>query len=637
MSIIHKTDNIISNTNTLTILNTKFPDKDINSVVDSILTNGTSINTYEIGLRTLQNDTSAIFVDTSTPITGQTLITNSSTNAIWGFINDSVKKNVLVETIINGTLATSFENGDTINGVVLTTNDRILIRNQTDPIENGIYIVNASGAPTRSSDYANGSNVAGTSVISQTTKTLYLCSNADGSAIVGTDPLEFIASNMLENRTNNYYVLVNNVDRLEEFLLNAGSGTIEISNGTYQLTSVISIGGSNKIISGKGMPTLQLNGNLSLLEIDNGFSNILIEDIIFDLAITSDVVGINILDCSNVIIKNCRFINNGIDNSPFIRFNSTYSNITIINCQFEIFNTISNIGIDFITAHDGVIIENCTFTRTSITGDVIYINGEIGNSIISNCTFINYNNSSAITLNTDTRTQIINSCLFVNCDDGITLTGNGNCIITNNIIDTCTNCMLISESAIISGNVLKNFTTNGISLNDANSSYSIVCSNSFNSSSNCIVNANTSDGNIICNNSFPFSYSDIPISIDVAAVMLVRILRNANYNFNGSTLGAMDIRHSDYIVVDTYADTEVSIRDSTLNSHGKIIVCGYQKSFDVIYTSQTFAPTNTTPLNGVSYTVFSLTNSLGAPLVKTSIIWTGDGWRQFGEGNAFYL
>lgn len=57
-----------------------------------------------------------------------------------------------VATTTNGTLATAFENGDTIDGVVLATNDRILIKNQTSTLENGIYFVNASGAPTRALD-----------------------------------------------------------------------------------------------------------------------------------------------------------------------------------------------------------------------------------------------------------------------------------------------------------------------------------------------------------------------------------------------------------------------------------------------------------------------------------------------------
>jgi microcystin-dependent protein len=50
------------------------------------------------------------------------------------------------------TLATDFENGDTIDGVVLATADRILVKNQAAPAANGTYTVEAAGAPTRTTD-----------------------------------------------------------------------------------------------------------------------------------------------------------------------------------------------------------------------------------------------------------------------------------------------------------------------------------------------------------------------------------------------------------------------------------------------------------------------------------------------------
>ena len=56
-------------------------------------------------------------------------------------------------TTAAGTLASDFENGDTIDGVVLATGDRLLIKNQVAQTANGIYTVNASGAPTRATDY----------------------------------------------------------------------------------------------------------------------------------------------------------------------------------------------------------------------------------------------------------------------------------------------------------------------------------------------------------------------------------------------------------------------------------------------------------------------------------------------------
>lgn len=59
---------------------------------------------------------------------------------------------VRVATTANGTLATAFDNGSTIDGVTLATNDRILIKDQSDATVNGVYIVQASGAPVRATD-----------------------------------------------------------------------------------------------------------------------------------------------------------------------------------------------------------------------------------------------------------------------------------------------------------------------------------------------------------------------------------------------------------------------------------------------------------------------------------------------------
>jgi len=64
---------------------------------------------------------------------------------------------VKLSTIVAGVLATDFENGDTLDGMTLVTGDRILIKDQTNAVENGIYIVNGSGAPTRSTDMSSGS------------------------------------------------------------------------------------------------------------------------------------------------------------------------------------------------------------------------------------------------------------------------------------------------------------------------------------------------------------------------------------------------------------------------------------------------------------------------------------------------
>ena len=71
---------------------------------------------------------------------------------------------VRIATTANGTLATAFANGQTVDGVVLATDDRILIKDQTTATEDGIYLVQAAGAPLRAEDLQTGANAFGITV-----------------------------------------------------------------------------------------------------------------------------------------------------------------------------------------------------------------------------------------------------------------------------------------------------------------------------------------------------------------------------------------------------------------------------------------------------------------------------------------
>lgn len=112
------------------------------------------------------------------------------------YVDDTVagiswKNEVRVATTASGALASAFANGSTVDGVTLATGDRILIKDQSTQSENGIYTVNASGVPTRSTDadsdtdlkgaavfVANGTLNGGTRWVSNTTGTITLGSTA---------------------------------------------------------------------------------------------------------------------------------------------------------------------------------------------------------------------------------------------------------------------------------------------------------------------------------------------------------------------------------------------------------------------------------------------------------------------------
>jgi len=75
------------------------------------------------------------------------------------------KAPVRVATTTAGTLVSAFANGQSIDGVILATGDRVLIKDQAAGAENGLYTVNASGAPSRALDAdTNGELAPGTAV-----------------------------------------------------------------------------------------------------------------------------------------------------------------------------------------------------------------------------------------------------------------------------------------------------------------------------------------------------------------------------------------------------------------------------------------------------------------------------------------
>lgn len=113
----------------------------------------------------------------------------------------NLRANVRVATTTNGTLATAFANGQMVDGVTLATDDRILLKDQSVGSENGIFVVQATGAPVRAEDLTDGDSANSVFLWVQEGTTNanseWICTSASGSDVVGTNSLTFTQADVV--------------------------------------------------------------------------------------------------------------------------------------------------------------------------------------------------------------------------------------------------------------------------------------------------------------------------------------------------------------------------------------------------------------------------------------------------------
>lgn len=201
LTVIHNgSDNYItSNTGDLIINN-----DNATGSTSMILGSEDALSSFKV----LDNSTSELFkldasglITVTDRITGLSAPISDTDAANKGYVDASIqglkwKDSVRAASTVNGNLASDFEDGDTLDNVTLSTGDRILIKNQTAGIENGIYIVQSTGAPTRSTDLPPGSSASGISVFIDEGTTLsdsaWVCTNDPPSDITNTFALDFV-------------------------------------------------------------------------------------------------------------------------------------------------------------------------------------------------------------------------------------------------------------------------------------------------------------------------------------------------------------------------------------------------------------------------------------------------------------
>lgn len=245
-----------------------------------------------------------------------------------------VKQSVDIATVTDGNLATDFNPGTVIDDYTLREYDRILIKNQINPVQNGIYIIYSTGPPQRSLDLPEGDHAAGIFTFirygSVQASTGWICNSNQDYDLIGTNGIYFaqfsglgaiVAGAGLTKNFNEIYVNVddysieidNDILRIKDTTLGTGltggSGQIiqttndqshvtklgTINTGIWQASTVqVSYGGTGR--------TLLSRGNILFGNDTDGIlntNNLFYDDVNGRLGVGTDTPSTN-LEISNV-------------------------------------------------------------------------------------------------------------------------------------------------------------------------------------------------------------------------------------------------------------------------------------------------------------------------------------------------
>jgi hypothetical protein len=158
-----------------------------------------STSRTNLGLGTIATQAASSVALTGGTITGLGSPSVSSDAATKSYVDTAVagirtRAVCRAASTANVVIASALENGDTLDGVTLATGNRVLLKDQTSALENGIYTVVASGAASRDTEFDIISELAGQMVVIQegtsNADKFFLCTT-DSSATLGVSSITF--------------------------------------------------------------------------------------------------------------------------------------------------------------------------------------------------------------------------------------------------------------------------------------------------------------------------------------------------------------------------------------------------------------------------------------------------------------
>jgi hypothetical protein len=276
-------------------------------------------NLYYTDARVQANRLDEMAAPTASVSANSQLITNvadpvSTTDAAnKGYVDDRAagldpKESVRLATTAALTLSTGVENGDTVDGVALSTGDRVLVKDQGTAAENGIYIVAASGAPARAGDFDSASEITAGAFFfveegtANSSRGYVLQAKSGGGAfVVDTDALNFSQFSGAGQITAGDG-LAQSGDTLS---VNVDSTTIEINADTLRIAasaagSGLSGGGASALaVSVASAGGIEVASDAVQIKVDSGVSGIATTG--SGLALVSALAGTGLTFTSGVL------------------------------------------------------------------------------------------------------------------------------------------------------------------------------------------------------------------------------------------------------------------------------------------------------------------------------------------------
>ena len=152
-----------------------------------------------LGLGTIATQAANNVAVTGGSITGLGDPASSSDAATKNYVDQAVaglRTRIIAEagTTGNVDLTADLQNGDTIDGVTLVTGDRVLVKDQTDATENGLYLVVASGTASRDPEHDTIAELSGGMVVvnqgTSNDNKIFLCTT-DSDGVIGSSNITY--------------------------------------------------------------------------------------------------------------------------------------------------------------------------------------------------------------------------------------------------------------------------------------------------------------------------------------------------------------------------------------------------------------------------------------------------------------